>query len=59
MNRANKLTCGNKCRQAAHRQRRQRAQELQEAGKTIKQIASELGSNVESVKRWLQKRKEK
>jgi hypothetical protein len=59
VNRADRATCSDSCRFQQYRRRRLRAVELHDAGKTIKQIAKELGSAVNTVKGWVTGRKEK
>jgi hypothetical protein len=58
VNRANRLTCSDSCRQRAFRQRRDRARELHAEGKTVREVARELGSVLKTVKGWVSKRKE-
>jgi len=58
LNRANKVTCSQSCRTRAYRQRQDRARELKANGKTVRAIAKELGSNIETVKGWLTPQKE-
>jgi|SRR5579872_2651579 len=53
VNRANRLTCGQACRTRAYRLRRARAIELAAQGKTAREIAKEVGSDVTKVKQWL------
>jgi hypothetical protein len=55
--RTSRKTCSDKCRVWVHRQHQERARELHAAGKTAKQIAKELGSDVDTVKKWVSKRK--
>jgi hypothetical protein len=59
VNRADRTTCSDSCRFQQYRRRRLRAIELHDAGKTVKQIAKELGSAVKTVKGWVTGRKEK
>jgi hypothetical protein len=56
-NRADRVTCSPACRVRLHRQRVGLAVELKGQGKTPRQIAAELGSDVESVKKWIAKAK--
>src|SRR6266542_2500364 len=51
VNRASKLYCGDACRSQAYRDRQQRAQQLHDEGWSFKDIASELGSDVGTVKK--------
>jgi hypothetical protein len=60
VNRANRLTCSQTCKQYLHNRRVQRAQELFAAGRTVRQIIRELnvkpnGSKASSalVKAWI------
>jgi hypothetical protein len=55
VNRANKLTCSQSCRTHACRQRQERASVLKAQGMRVPAIAKALGSDVETVKRWLAK----
>jgi hypothetical protein len=59
VNRADRTTCSDSCRYQQYRRRRLRAIEMHDAGKTAKQIAKELGSEVNAVKGWVTGRKEK
>jgi hypothetical protein len=61
-NRADKQTCSGSCRTSIHRRRQRLAVQLHADGKSPREIAKELGSKVEHVKRWIkrhQNRKEK
>lgn len=58
VNRANKQSCSDSCRQRLYRQRKERAVQLHQEGKTASEIARELDSDVTTVKGWL-KRKER
>jgi hypothetical protein len=51
--RADRETCTGACRNQAYRNRQQRAHHLHAQGATVKAIAKELGSKVETVKAWL------
>jgi hypothetical protein len=59
VNRANRLTCSDSCRQRFYRLRQERAIELHEQGKTPREIAKELGSDTATIKGWISKRKER
>jgi hypothetical protein len=59
INRANRLTCSDSCRQRFYRLRQDRAVELHQQGKTVREIARALGSDVATVKGWINKRKER
>jgi hypothetical protein len=52
--RNDRLTCSNRCRVRAYRDRQQKARELHREGWTKKRIAAELGSDVTKIKKWLQ-----
>jgi hypothetical protein len=53
VNRAGRVTCSDACRQRAFRQRRERALELYAEGKTPRDIAQAVESDVQTVKRWI------
>jgi hypothetical protein len=53
--RADKSTCTTSCRVKLYKGRRRRALELHAAGRKPKQIAKEIGSDVETVRTWIQK----
>lgn len=53
LNRSDRVFCKNSCRLRAYRRRRSRAVEMRAAGKTVRQIAAELGSDAKTVKSWL------
>jgi hypothetical protein len=55
--RNDRVTCSNRCRVRAYRDRQQRARELHAKGRTTKQIAKELGSDVDTIKNWIDKQK--
>jgi hypothetical protein len=57
VNRADRLTCSDSCRVKLYRQRMRRAQEMHAKGITVAVIASELGSDVKTIKTWIKKRK--
>jgi hypothetical protein len=53
MMRQNRIYCSEKCKGAAARLRKTKAQQLAREGKTPEEIASELGSDVKTVRGWL------
>jgi hypothetical protein len=57
--RTSRLTCSAACRNRAYRERQERARQLHAAGKTFKQIAKELDSDLKTVKGWVTGRREK
>lgn len=46
--------CSDACKSKDHRQRRKKARALAEAKKSASQIAKQLGTNVETVRRWIE-----
>jgi hypothetical protein len=52
--RNDRLTCSNRCRVRAYRDRQQRARELRAKGWSPKRISAEIGSAVSIIKKWLQ-----
>jgi DNA invertase Pin-like site-specific DNA recombinase len=54
-NRAERQPCSDPCRVPAYRARQEQARELASAGKTAREIAKELGSTVDTVKKWINK----
>lgn len=46
--------CSDACKSKDHRQRRKRARSLAAAKKTASQIAKQLGTNVDTVRRWIE-----
>jgi hypothetical protein len=54
LNRDDRQTCSVSCRGKLYRQRQEKARELRGKGWPAKRIAKELGSNVSTVKKWLQ-----
>jgi hypothetical protein len=59
LNRSDKVTCSQVCRNKAYRQRQERARELHAQGMSAPAIASEIGAQVASVEKWVAtKRKE-
>jgi hypothetical protein len=55
--RKSRLYCSEACRSQAYRERKEQALKLAGEGKTAKEIAEELGSDVKTVKGWVSKRK--
>jgi hypothetical protein len=56
VNRSDRTTCSDSCRVRAYAARRKRARELAAEGKTVRQIAKELGSkDIEKVKGWIER----
>jgi hypothetical protein len=53
VNRADRLFCSDACRMASYRERVKQARRLAAEGKTIRQIAKELGVEAESVHKWV------
>jgi hypothetical protein len=49
--------CSNECKYKDHRAKVRKAKELKARGRTIGQIAKELGAKSKSVKKWLTKKK--
>jgi hypothetical protein len=58
INIASRLTCSAACRQMLYRGRVDRARELHAEGKSATEIAQEVGSSVEAVRRWVAGKKE-
>jgi hypothetical protein len=58
VNRADRLTCSVSCRVRVSRERRDRARELRAQGKSVGEIAQEIGSTVSKVKQWIRSTKE-
>jgi hypothetical protein len=59
VNRADRLTCSDSCRQKFYRMRKGRAIELHAQGKNLRAIAKEIRSDVKTIKGWIARRKEK
>lgn len=55
--RTSRRLCGQKCKDRAHRQRRDKVFELAARGVGPKEIAKRVGSQLVTVKKWLAKRK--
>jgi hypothetical protein len=58
VNRANRSTCSDACRVRLSRERRERARQLHTEGRTVKQIAREIGSRPAKVQEWISQPKE-
>jgi hypothetical protein len=58
LNRADRQFCSDSCRVMAYRARQHRARQLAAEGKTVRQIAKQLGSYISTVEKWLSKGKE-
>jgi hypothetical protein len=58
VNRSTKRYCSDACRSQALRDRHKRAQHMHEEGQSLKAIASKLGSDVPTVRKWVRNRKE-
>jgi hypothetical protein len=57
MTRSDRRTCSDSCRSKAYRERKDWAVRLAAEGKTPKEIAEELDSDVKTVKGWIKQRK--
>ncbi len=57
--RTNRLFCSGPCRSKAYRERQESAKKLQAKGWSLKEIATELGSDVPTVRGWVGVKKEK
>jgi hypothetical protein len=55
--RNDRQTCSDRCRARIYRERKDRAVQLADEGKTPKEIATELDSDVKRVKGWIKQRK--
>jgi hypothetical protein len=53
--RTSRLFCSGPCRSKAYRGRQERAKELHDKGWSVKKIATELESDIPTVRRWLDK----
>jgi hypothetical protein len=51
--RPDRVFCSTACRSKAYRRRKELARELHAAGKSFKEIAAELGSKAQQVKKWV------
>lgn len=51
--RTNRLYCSEACRSRAYRGRKEQAKSLTAKGKTLGEVATELGSDVKTVKGWI------
>jgi hypothetical protein len=52
-----RLFCSDPCKSRDYRRRKERAQQLKEEGKAVKEIAQELDTDVNTIKKWVGKRK--
>lgn len=59
VNRADRLTCSDSCRQPHYRMRKEKAVEMHAQGKPLREIAQEIDSDVQTIKGWLSRRREK
>ncbi len=57
--RTNQDYCGEDCRKKTNRRRRKQAKEMQADGRSIEEIAQELGVEPKMVQGWFPKKKEK
>jgi hypothetical protein len=55
--RSDKVYCGDACRKQAHQEKRLRACRLHESGKRPKEIAVEVGVDVDQVRKWVAKKR--
>jgi hypothetical protein len=55
--RITRQTCSDACRQRQYRQRQKQARGLRAAGKTVREIAKELGAETHIIKNWLTTRR--
>lgn len=55
--RTSRLFCSDPCKSKDYRKRKDRAQQLRAEGGSVKDIAKELGTDVETIKKWVAKRK--
>jgi len=58
VNKVDRVLCSAACKSRAYRMRVARAQELAVAGKKAREIAKDIGSDVETVKKWIAGKKE-
>ena len=52
-NRADRLFCSDACRVRAYRQRRAKAEEMRNAGMSLREIAKTVGTDMATAKQWL------
>jgi predicted nucleic acid-binding Zn ribbon protein len=57
VNRKDRVTCSDACRSRAYRRRKARAIELRAGGKKLREIAKAVGSDMKTIKGWLQQEK--
>jgi hypothetical protein len=55
--RVSRVFCSDPCKSKDYRKRKEQAQRLKAEGKTVSSIAKELGTDPETVKKWVAKRK--
>jgi hypothetical protein len=58
VNRSDRTTCSDSCRQKRQKQRRLRALALHAEGKPPREIAREVGSDVQTVRGWIERARE-
>jgi hypothetical protein len=56
--RTNRKFCSNACRSRYYRDRQDRAIQMAESGKSVRQIAKQLKTDVKTIKRWISNREE-
>ncbi len=59
VSRSDRVTCSSSCRTRLYRERRDKAIRLFAEGKQVKTIAKEIGSDLETVRKWVKKTKKK
>jgi hypothetical protein len=59
INRSDRQTCTDSCRQKLSKTRKERALQLHDQGKKPQEIAKEIGSHTQTVKGWIARRKGK
>jgi hypothetical protein len=55
--RINRVFCSDPCKSRDYRKRKEQAQHLKAEGKSFKDIAKELDTDIETIKKWVAKRK--
>lgn len=53
VNRSDRIYCSDNCRVKAYQRRRKQAIELRHAGRTLREIAKAVGSDMPTVKKWV------
>lgn len=53
VNRSDRTFCSDTCRVKTYQQRKRRALKMREEGKSLREIVSEIGSDMQTVKGWL------